>query len=70
MQKTIIKFYTESVYGVDREKFVDHAQRDIYKALTGRLTLDTVSRELLRDLTGGGIEFQQVINPKYAQHVV
>lgn len=67
MQKTTIKFYIESVYGVDREKFLDHAQRDIYKSLTGRLTLDTVSRELLRDLSGGSIEFQQVLNPKYAQ---
>jgi len=69
MTKTTIKFYTESVYGVDREKFLNHTQRDIYKALTGRLTLDSISRELLRDLTGGGIEFEQVINPKHTQCV-
>lgn len=57
----IIKYYVQNIYGVKREKFLDKAQEDVFVKLTGRKTLDSISRELLRDLTGGAISFEQVI---------
>lgn len=57
----IIKYYVESIYGVRREKFVDKSQQDVFLKLTGRKTLDSVSRELIRDFTGGAVNFEQVL---------
>lgn len=57
----IIKYYVESIYGVRREKFVDKSQQDVFLKLTGRKTLDSVSRELIRDFTGGTVNFEQVL---------
>jgi hypothetical protein len=48
---------------VPREKFIDKAQEAIFIQLTGRKTLDSVSRELIRDLSGRAIEFEQVLPP-------
>ena len=55
--KTTIKYYAKDIYGVRREKFICKKQEDIFYRLTGRRTLDSVSRELIRDLSGSGIEF-------------
>lgn len=59
----IIEYYIQSVYGVNRERFKNKADADIFAKLTGRKTLDIVSRELLRDLSGGSISFKQVFPP-------
>lgn len=56
-----IKYYIENVYGVRREKFFDKAQQDVFYKLTGRKTLDSISRELVRDFTGGSVDFEQVL---------
>jgi len=61
--QTKIKYYVQHIYGTPREKFVDPNQEAIFKQLTGRKTLDSVSRELIRDLTGCAIEFEQVLPP-------
>lgn len=61
--KTKIKYYVQNVYGVRREKFADKGQESIFVQLTGRKTLDSVSRELIRDLSGSLIEFEQVLPP-------
>jgi hypothetical protein len=62
--KTKIKYYVQNVYGVRREKFADKGQESIFVQLTGRKTLDSVSRELIRDLSGSLIEFEQVLPPE------
>jgi hypothetical protein len=49
---------------VRREKFIDKGQESVFIQLTGRKTLDSVSRELIRDLSGSSIEFEQVLPPE------
>lgn len=58
-----IEYYVQNIYGVTREKFADKAQEGVFERLTGRKTLDSVSRELVRDLTGGAVYFEQVLPP-------
>jgi hypothetical protein len=62
--KTTIKYYVQNIYGVRREKFINKAQEDVFIRLTGRKTLDSVSRELIRDLSGSSVEFEQVLPPQ------
>ena len=62
--KTKIKYFVQNIYGVRREKFVDKGQESVFIQLTGRKTLDSVSRELIRDLSGSSVEFQQVLPPE------
>jgi hypothetical protein len=50
--------YSQGLY--IREKFVEKAQEDIFYQLTGRKVLDSVSRELIRDLTGGAVTFEEI----------
>jgi hypothetical protein len=59
--KTVIKYYVQNIYGVRREKFADRTQESVFQQLTGRKTLDSISRELLRDLSGGTVDFEQVL---------
>ena len=63
--KTKIKYFVQNIYGVRREKFVDKKQESVFIQLTGRKTLDSVSRELIRDLSGSSVEFQQVLPPEW-----
>ncbi len=63
--KTTIKYYVQNIYGVRREKFADKKQESVFIQLTGRKTLDSVSRELIRDLSGSSVEFQQVLPPEW-----
>ena len=58
-----IEYYVQNIYGVAREKFANSTQEQVFKSLTGRKTLDSVSRELLRDLTNGAVYFEQVLPP-------
>jgi hypothetical protein len=58
-----IQYYVRDIYGVPREKFVDKEHEKLFSRLTGRKTLDSVSRELLRDLSGSAIQFEQVLPP-------
>ncbi len=62
--KTTIKYYTQNIYGVRREKFIDNKQESVFYQLTDRRTLDSVSRELIRDLSGSSIEFEQSLPPE------
>jgi len=62
--KTKIKYFVQNIYGVRREKFVDKKQESVFIQLTGRKTLDSVSRELIRDLSGSSIEFEQALPPE------
>ena len=62
--KTKIRYYVQNIYGVRREKFADKAQESVFIQLTGRKTIDSVSRELIRDLSGSQIEFEQILPPE------
>ena len=60
--KKIIKYKVESQWGNRREFVVDKGDADIIMRLTGKKTIDSVTRELIRDLTGGMVTFEQVLN--------
>ena len=63
--KKLIKFYRKSVYGKTMEFVHPDCEGDakIILQLTGRLTIDGVVRELIRDLTGGQVTFEEVLAP-------
>ena len=63
--KTTIRYYVQNIYGVRREKFLDKKQESVFIQLTGRKTLDSVSRELIRDLSGSSVEFEQILPPEW-----
>lgn len=68
MTKKVIKFYSVKQYGNVRE-FVhpDHsAEAAIIAQLTGQKTINSVVRELIRDLTGSQVTFEQVLDPALA----
>lgn len=60
-----IKYYRKPQYGVERE-FIHpscEAQGSIIRQLTGQKSIDSRIRELIHDLTGGQIQFEEVIAP-------
>lgn len=59
----VIKFYVRENYGTVREYIHPENAADgkIISQLTGKKTVDPVIRELVRDLTGGTVSFQQVL---------
>lgn len=59
-----IRYYKTNIYGISRERFFDKGDETVFFQLTGRRTLDSVSRELIRDLSGGAVNFQEVLPPK------
>ena len=61
--KKIIKYYTREVYGQKLEYVLDAGDAKIIHQLTGKKTINGVARELLRDLSGGMIEFEQCFAP-------
>jgi hypothetical protein len=61
----VIKFYRKNSYG-NELRYIhpdNKADADIVQRLTGKKTIDSVTMELLRDLAGGTISFQEVIAP-------
>ena len=65
MQKKIIKYYRWSNYGTVREVIAPRFDGDakIIQQLTGKKTIDSMTRELIQDLTGGMVTFQEVVKP-------
>lgn len=61
--KKVIQYYRKDVFGVVREYVVDKGDAGIIQRLTGQKTINGVVRELIRDLSGGNIEFKEVIAP-------
>ncbi len=59
----VIKYYIRENYGCIREYIHPENAGDakILAQLTGKKTVDPVIRELVRDLTGGQVTFQQVL---------
>jgi hypothetical protein len=60
----VIKYYRQRNYGKDQEYVFDLPTRRIIHKLTGKITIDSVTRELLRDLTGGVISWEEVLAPR------
>ena len=60
----IIEYYSKEVYGNSLEYVVNKDDADIIRQLTGKKTISGTERELIRDLSGGFIEFNQVFAPK------
>lgn len=59
-----IQYYRKSNYGVTREYIVDAGQAQIVTSiLGGQKTIDSRTRELFRDLTGGLIVWEEVLPP-------
>lgn len=62
MKKTI-EFYNREVYGTTREYLANENDAKIILQLTGKKTVTSVERELIRDLSGGLIDFKQILPP-------
>lgn len=60
----IIQYYVREVYGNPLEYVKDASDAKILQLLTGHKTIDSRVRELVRDLTGGLVTFQQVFQHK------
>lgn len=61
----VIPYYVKHVYG-NRQEYVSPSHKgdaSILTQLTGRKTLDSCTRELVRDLTEGQVTFEQVLPP-------
>jgi len=63
MKKTI-QYYIKDVYGNRLEYILNKSDADIIRQLTGKKTISGIERELIRDLTGSRVEFQEVLAPK------
>ena len=65
MSTKTIKWYAKDQYGCRREYVAGANAGDgqIIQQLTGQKTIDGRIRELIRDLTGGQIAFEQIIAP-------
>ena len=58
-----IQFYRKNVYGKTFEYIKNNGDANIIQGLTQQKTIDGKIRELLRDLTNGYIQFEEVIAP-------
>jgi hypothetical protein len=65
MSAKVIKFYRQSQWGVTREFVAPPSAGDgkIISQLTGKKTITPAVRELIRDLSAGSIQFEEVIAP-------
>jgi hypothetical protein len=59
----IIQYYTREVYGNKLEYVRDVSEAKIIQQLTGKKTITSVERELLHDLSGGAVRFEQCFAP-------
>ena len=61
----VIRYYRRNIYGTEHEYVADHGDAKVLAQLTGRTTtINGIIRELLRDLSGGRIQFQEILAPK------
>ena len=59
-QKKVIKFVVREVYGNSLEYVASKGDAKIILGLTGQKTINGRVRELIRDLTGGSVDFERV----------
>lgn len=58
-----IEYYVQKVYGNPLEYVSNKGDADVIRQLTGKLTINPQIRELIRDLSGGLVEFKQILPP-------
>lgn len=58
-----IEYFTRNVWGKPLQYIKEKGDADIFRQLTGKATITGAERELLRELSGGAIDWQQVIDP-------
>ncbi len=64
MTRKIIQYYRKNQYGKMLEYVANQGDAQIIAQLTGKKTIDGITRELLRDLMGTEkIEFVEIIAP-------
>lgn len=63
MTSKTIKYYTKNVYGNQLEYIIDSGDAKIMAQLTGKKTVTGIERELVYGLTGGLVQWEQVIEP-------
>jgi hypothetical protein len=61
--KRNIPYYVKDVYGNRMEYIASKSDAAIIQQLTGKKTVDGRVRELIRDLTGGQVNFTLVPQP-------
>jgi len=59
-----IQYFVRVSYGQPLEYLVNPAEAKLILQLTGKRTINGVTRELFRDLSGGSISFERVHDPK------
>ncbi len=66
MDKKTIQFYHKTVFGNELDYVVDVSDAQILTQLLHKKTITSVERELIRDLSAGRIDFEQVMQPQPA----
>lgn len=61
IMKTTIEFYSKNVYGNELEYVANKGDADIIRQLTGKKTIDSSIRKLIRDLSRGNISFKRIL---------
>ena len=62
--KKVIRFYTKTIYGNPLDYVLEKGDAEIISKLIGKRTISSVERELIRDLSGGLVEFKEVLAPR------
>lgn len=62
--KKTIQFYRKAVYGRSLDYIVDAGDAALIHAIIGSKTILASQREMLRDLTGGYLQWEQVLEPE------
>ena len=57
----VIEYYIREIYGMERGYILDPKDAKLVMELTGKKTIDHRTREVIRDLSGDMIQFQQVM---------
>jgi hypothetical protein len=65
--KKTIQYYVKHVYGNTLEYVVNAGDAKVLAQLTGRKTITGVERQLVSDLSGGLVTFEQVLPPSPEQ---
>lgn len=61
LMKKVIEYYIREVYGNKLGYIKNPEDAKLVSQLTGKKTIDAETRGLLKDLSGGNIQFQQVM---------
>lgn len=63
MNKKVIQYYVKHNYGSPYEYVANPDDAELIRRLTGQKTINSVMRELIRDLSGGNVTFEKIHQP-------